>query len=154
MHRPEEPYVEVLRAPAAWWAVSLLLVVAVWWAIFVIGPASVAWMAGGAALALVLTALWRYGDATVAVDATGLRAGRARLLWRYVGTTVALDAGQTRSALGVEADARAYLLTRPYLSCAVKVVVDDKRDPTPYWLISTRHPTELAARLNAEVMQD
>ncbi len=140
--------------PTAWWAVSLLLVVAVWWVVFVVGPASVALAAGGAVLALVLAALWRYGNATVAVDASGLRAGRARLLWRYVGTTVALDAGQTRRALGVEADAHAYLLTRPYLSCAVKVVVDDNRDPTPYWLISTRHPTELAARLNAEVMQD
>lgn len=154
MHKPEQRYSEVLRVPAGWWLVSLLLVVAVWWAFFVAGPLSLAWAAGAIALSVVVAGLWRYGNATVAVDPSGLRAGRAKLSWQYVGTTVALDADQTHRALGVEADARAYLLTRPYVRCAVKVVVDDDRDPTPYWLISTRHPNELAVRLNAEVMQD
>ena len=27
---------------------------------------------------------------------------------------------------------------------AVRVVIDDPDDPTPYWVISTRHPTRLA----------
>lgn len=154
MHRPEQLYWEVLRPPAAWWLVGLLLVVAVWWAFFVVGPASLAWTAGAVALAVVAAGLWRYGNAPVALDSSGLRAGRARLPWQHVGDTVALDAEQTHRALGVEADARAYLFTRPYVRCAVKVVIDDDRDPTPYWLISTRHPKELAVRLNAEVMQD
>lgn len=133
----------------SWWALGLLLVVAVWWAFFVAGPGSLAWASGAVALALVAAGLVAYGGATVRVDAVGLRAGRAHLPWRYVGTAVALDAEQTRRALGVEADARGYLVTRPYVGCAVKVVVDDERDPTPYWLISTRHPAELADRLKA-----
>ena len=49
--------------------------------------------------------------------------------------------------LGVEADARAYLATRPYLKAAVKVPVSDPDDPAPYWLVGTRHPDRLAAAL-------
>ncbi len=50
--------------------------------------------------------------------------------------------------MGSEADARAYLLVRPYLKRAVRVTVVDPADPTPYWLVGTRHPEALAAALN------
>lgn len=154
MPRSAQPYTETLRVPVTWWVGGLLLVVAVWWAFFVAAPSSLALAAASGALALVVAALAWYGGATVSVDANGLRAGRANLPWPYVGTATALGAEATRRALGVDADARAYLLTRPYIGCAVKVGVADDRDPTPYWLISSRRPAELAARLNARVMQD
>ena len=48
---------------------------------------------------------------------------------------------------GVDADARAFLLTRPYLKRSVKITVQDPADRTPYWLVSTRHPRELADAL-------
>ena len=48
------------------------------------------------------------------------------------------------SALAVGADARAYLLTRPYLKHAVRVEILDQADPTPYWVIGTRAPESLA----------
>jgi hypothetical protein len=66
-----------------------------------------------------------------------------------VGAPVALDAADTRRRAGVDADARAYLLLRPYLKRAVMVPVDDPADPTPYWLVSTRRPDELVAALDA-----
>jgi hypothetical protein len=50
---------------------------------------------------------------------------------------------------GPAADARAYLLLRPYLKRAVKVQITDPADPTPYWLVSSRHPEALAGALNA-----
>ena len=154
MHRPRQTYSETLRVPAVWWGTGLLLVIAVWWAFFVAGPGWVALAAAAATLAAVATGLVRYGDATVSIDGSGLHAGRAHLSWPYVGPATALDAEATRRALGVDADARAYLLTRPYVAGAVKVGVADDRDPTPYWLISSRQPTQLAACLNARVMQD
>ena len=49
----------------------------------------------------------------------------------------------------VDADARAYLLLRPYLRASVRVGIDDPADPTPYWLVSTRRPERLAAALVA-----
>ncbi len=54
---------------------------------------------------------------------------------------------------GVDADARAFLFTRPYLKRAVKVTVLDPGDRTPYWLISSRHPHRLAAALGSTADQ-
>ena len=56
--------------------------------------------------------------------------------------------GATRRVHGVDADARAFLVTRPYISRAVKVTIEDPADPTPYWLISSRHPRQLTAALH------
>jgi hypothetical protein len=59
-----------------------------------------------------------------------------------------LDAEQTRRTAGTEADARAYLVLRPYLKRAVKVQITDPADPAPYWLVSSRRPEELAGALS------
>ncbi len=59
-----------------------------------------------------------------------------------------LDAEQTRRRAGVEADARAHLVLRPYVSTAVEITLDDPADPVPYWLVSTRRPEALAAALD------
>ena len=58
-----------------------------------------------------------------------------------------LDPEGTRRVLGVDADARAYLVTRPYLKHSVRVPVSDPDDPAPYWLVATRHPDRLARAL-------
>jgi hypothetical protein len=97
---------------------------------------------GGLALGLLA-----YGAARVTVDEGFLRAGRARIAGLHLGTPSSLDAEATRRISGVEADARAYLLLRPYLKRAVQVQITDPADPAPYWLISTRHPDELARAL-------
>jgi hypothetical protein len=71
----------------------------------------------------------------------------------YLGEVTSLDAEQTSRRAGVEADARAHLVLRPYVQTAVQVALVDPDDPVPYWLISSRHPTELAAALKAAVRQ-
>ena len=63
----------------------------------------------------------------------------------------ALDAEQTQARIGPLADARAYLLVRPYVAQSVIVEVTDKADPAPYWLLSTRRPEQLSAALAAAV---
>lgn len=78
-----------------------------------------------------------------------LTAGRARIGLDLLGPARALDADQTRAALGPGLDARAYVLLRSWARTAVRVEVRDPRDPTPYWLVSTRRPVELAAALTA-----
>ena len=35
-------------------------------------------------------------------------------------------------------------MLRPYLKRAVRVEITDPADPAPYWLVSSRHPEELA----------
>ena len=89
----------------------------------------------------------------VVADGT-LQVGRARIEAHHLGRAHALDADQARRAAGVEADARAYLVLRPYLSRAVKVEITDPADPAPYWLVSTRHPEQLAGAVGALTGRD
>ena len=100
------------------------------------------------ALLLVL-ALASYGSARLAVADGEFRAARAHIALEHLGPAEALDAEATRLAMGPEADARAFLVMRPYLKRAVRVPVTDPADPTPYWLVGSRHPDALAAALNA-----
>jgi hypothetical protein len=150
MHR----YRERLTAPASWWALAALFAIAVWWAFFVAAPPWVAAVAGAIAAAAAFGGVAIYGSALVEVAPDGFRAGRAVLPLSAVGSASALDAAQSQRAAGVDADARAYLLLRGYCGGAVKVEVDDPADPTPYWLVSTRRPRELAAALRPEAVQD
>jgi len=55
-----------------------------------------------------------------------------------------------RSIAGPKADARAYLLLRPYVRTGVRIAIEEPNDPTPYWLVSSRRPALLAAELNAD----
>jgi hypothetical protein len=148
-------YRERLHVPGRWWALLVLFVVAVWLSFTVSTPPLVALPATGVVAALGAALLWGYGSARVEVRPDALLAGRARLEWAACGPAEPLDADATRRVLGVEADSRAYLLVRPYVAAAVRVGVDDPRDPTPYWVLSSRSPRRLAESVNAaRVVQD
>jgi hypothetical protein len=102
-------------------------------------------------------ALWWLGRIRVAVTATpaGAEAGEAelrvddaRLPLRFVAKAVPLDAAGRSALLGPGADPLAFVVQRPWIPGAVQVVLDDPADPTPYWLVSTRHPERLARLLD------
>ena len=44
------------------------------------------------------------------------------------------------AALGRQLDPAAYVVHRGWVGPMVLVVLDDVDDPTPYWLLSSRHP--------------
>lgn len=140
-------YAERLSVPLRWWVQSTMLVASLWLAVVVAMPAGAAWVITGVAMALTVLALVTYGSLTVTVSDGVLRAGRAHIPVALLGSATALDADQMRRQAGVEADARAHLVLRPYLHRGVRVDVVDPADPTPYWLISSRRPDELAAVL-------
>ncbi|WP_205474512.1 DUF3093 domain-containing protein [Nocardioides sp. SYSU D00038] len=142
-------YSERLGVPLRWWVQATMLVASLWLAVVVAVPGVLAWVVTAVAVGLVVSAFLSYGGVRVGVDGEWFTAGRARIGGAYVGEAVALDAEQTRRAAGVQADARAYLLLRPYLKRAVRVEVVDPADPTPYWLVSSRHPDELARAIAA-----
>lgn len=145
----EASYEERLTAPLAWWLVGAGFVVTVWWIFVLATPLWLAWTAATVALALVVGLLGYYGSARLAVADGVLWAGRAHIPLTLCGVAEPLDREQTRRAGGAEADARAYLLLRPYISTAVRVPIDDPKDPVPYWLISSRQPERLAAAVRA-----
>jgi hypothetical protein len=73
--------------------------------------------------------------------------GRASIEHAYVAGCQALNAEETRRRAGIEADARAHMVLRPYVKTAVEISLDDPDDPVPYWIVSTRHPQQLVAAM-------
>ncbi len=144
-------YVEKLRVPLRWWAVTTMLWASMVLAMLVALPAAVALALGGALAALLVLALVGYGGAEVSLVDGVFSAGRARIPVTFLREPLPLDAQATRRVAGVEADARAYLLLRPYVATSVRVRLTDPADPTPYWLVSTRHPGLLADELSAAI---
>ena len=140
-------YAERLGVPLRWWVQGTMLVATLWLAVVVATPPLVAWTVTALALAGLALAFVSYGSARVEVSAGRLQAGRARIGLEHVGEVTPLDAEAMRRLAGQDADARAYLLLRPYLKRGVRVEITDPADPAPYWLISSRRPDRLAAAL-------
>ena len=104
----------------------------------------------------VVSAVVLYGAIVVALLATTavievtdgtLRAGRARVERTFVGAVTAHSGADAVAERGTRLDARAWLLLRGWIPGVVRIEITDDADPTPYWLVSTRRPDELAAAL-------
>ena len=138
---------ERLRVPLRWWVQATMFVASVWLAFIVALPAPVAWGAAGVMAGSVVALFLGYGSARVRVAHGTFEAGRATIPVGLVASPVTLDQETTKRLIGVDANAHAYLLLRPYLKRSVQVAVTDPADPAPYWLVSTRRPDELVAAL-------
>ncbi|MDY7544108.1 MULTISPECIES: DUF3093 domain-containing protein [unclassified Cryobacterium] len=139
-------YREKLWASPAPFLASALLMPA---SILVFAPISMLWgiiiavvLYGAAVLTLLLTA------PVVSVKDGVFTAGRARIGTELIGEAVPFEAAEATLERGRRLDARAWLLIRGWIRPVVRVPIEDPQDPAPYWLVSTRHPTTLAAAIN------
>jgi hypothetical protein len=142
-------YAERLTVTLRWWVQGTMFVASLWLAVLAATPETVAWSVTAVAMAVLVALFVGYGRPRVSVDGTTFRAGRAHIPLELVGPATALDADGVRRQAGVDADARAYLLLRPYLKRGVRVDIADPADPTPYWLVSSRRPDALVSALEA-----
>jgi hypothetical protein len=133
-------YDERLGVPLRWWALATMFLASLLLAFLVATPVWLALAGTGVLVAVVILMFVSYGAARVSVREHTLTAGRARIPVTQLGDIEALDARATRLLAGREADARAYLLIRPYVREAVRVDIADPADPAPYWLVSCRRP--------------
>lgn len=142
-----ESYRERLTVPASWWVVALIFGGICGWIMLVATTPELAAIAaiGGGVTAGAL--IWTYGSLTVRADVTGLNVGSAHLDAAHIGTVTPLDRAAFRASLGPEADARAWLRTRPYVDGGIRVDVNDPGDPVPYWLVSCRRPEAVTTAL-------
>jgi hypothetical protein len=140
---------EVIRAP--FWLIAFIyflflsLVVAVWAAI---GnqPAFITWV-----VLTVLTVLIALkATLLIEIDEKELRAGPAHIELKYLGKATALDSKEMGRLRTRDADPASYLIFRFWRSTGVKVELNDPRDQTPYWLITSKLNTELAELLNGK----
>ena len=76
-----------------------------------------------------------------------LIAGGARIPRTMIGEVTFYREPEATLERGQRLDARAWLLIRGWISPVVNIENLDPKDPTPYWLVSSRHPDQLDAAL-------
>jgi DUF3093 family protein len=137
---------ERLSVPVVWWVLAALFALSVLLAVGAyLGPV---WGIGTAlATMMVAAAIFVSAAVVISIDAREIRIGRACIEHAYISSSDALSAEQARQRAGVQADARAHLVLRPYVKTAVEITLDDPADPVPYWLVSSRRPQQLVAVL-------
>ncbi len=83
----------------------------------------------------------------IQVDHSELMVGRAHIELRYVGEVTELDSAAMKAIRSRDANPIAFLAIRFWSSTGVKVEVNDERDETPYWLITSNKANQLAKAL-------
>jgi hypothetical protein len=142
-------YHERLHAPLSWWLLGLAAILLLATEAAPGYPTAVVVIIYAVLVGGFVAVLLAWGRLKVEVGAGELRAGPARLPLAAAGEVTALDEAQTRSLRGPRANPAAFLMIRPYLRRAVYVeVTGSGPGSAPYWLVSTRHPAELAAAIN------
>lgn len=146
---PAVAYAERLTVPWWWWLAAVALAALLAAEIWLGAPGVRAWLPFAVLLPLAIAGLWWLGRIRLVVAGGELRVDDARLPVRYVADAIAIDASGKRELLGVGADPLAFVVQRPWIGGAVQVVLDDPADPTPYWVVSSRRPVELAGAVLA-----
>lgn len=138
-----------------WWFWPVGLVIGVLLAALFDGPLSTfpAWPAYVVVLALIAGGLWWAGRIRLTVTDDELLVDDARLPRAVVADVRELTAADKRRLLGVDAHPLAFVVQRPWIAGAVRVELADPDDPTPYWILSSRHPDRLVAALRATADQ-
>ncbi|MGE2727930.1 DUF3093 domain-containing protein [Mycolicibacterium vaccae] len=144
-------YRERLRVPWWWWPPAMV-VAALIAVVFQRGiPALPYWVAFAVLAAVAAVTLVWLGRFEVRVVESGgenqLWAGAAHLPVSVMARTAEVPKSAKSAALGRQLDPAAYVVHRAWVGPMVLVVLDDPDDPTPYWLVSSRHPDRVLAAL-------
>jgi hypothetical protein len=135
-------YREVIRAPL--WLLAIIyffmltLVISLWSAL---GDNAALISLGVFTVALVR--LYSVTALTVEVDEKEVRVGTAHIDLKFIGECLNLDSEAIRRVRTRDADPRAFLAIRFWADKGVQITIDDTRDSTPYWLISSNRGAEL-----------
>jgi len=139
-------YQEVIRTPL--WLLAIIyffflsLVISIWAAL---GNNSA--LVSLVVLSLALIAIYTKSGLKIEVDNAEIRVGRAHLQREFIGEIIALDNQNLKRIRTRDADPAAYLAIRFWSPRAIQLFVNDTRDATTYWLISTSQPEKLLTAL-------
>lgn len=143
----QSEFTETLRWPLWLWIFLLFLATSLAFAV---------WAALGLQDTIIISLiqlgllLLAYSTSGLKIKTTAgwLRVGRAEIEIKFIATVCTLNSMQMRQARGPELDPAAFLALRFWVSTGIKIDLSDPRDPTPYWLISTKAAEKLQIALD------
>ncbi|MFY1621112.1 DUF3093 domain-containing protein [Micromonospora sp. WMMD736] len=145
-------YRERLRVPWWWWVPGLalagLIALEVTWGVTTLPS----WLPYAVLLPVAAVVLLWLGRTELRVVGSEpgdieLWVGAAHLPVGVVARSAEVPRSAKSAALGRQLDPAAYVVHRAWVGPMVLLVLDDADDPTPYWLVSTRHPDRVLAAL-------
>jgi len=86
----------------------------------------------------------------IAIDDREVKIGSAKISREFIGQTTPLTSHEMALLRGRDVDTRCWMALRFWVSTGVKIEISDPSDPTPYWLVSVKKATALAAALNGK----
>jgi hypothetical protein len=140
-------YFEKSKLPLRIWIFVLAISISIYLSI---------WAPLGVIPALFSTTLFTFGfvillekmKTSIKITTNFLYVNNAKIELKYIKSTTALNKAEFRKLNGVAADPAAFLATNFWTQTGVKVEINDRNDPTPYWLISTNQAGEIVKKLN------
>lgn len=84
----------------------------------------------------------------ITFDGQTLRIDKANIESQYLGKVTLLDKNAMRLLRTRDADPAAYLAIKFWEPSGLRIDLNDPRDKTPYWLITSKRGEEIAALLN------
>ena len=136
----------------SWFAMSPIVLIAPSIAL-VITPFTdfvVATLAGSVAFVFCLIAVLAMAPKIVVTknrNQITLHVKNAAIDAKHIGSITVITKDEVRAERGPRLDARSFRVFQTSVSEMVKIHIDDKEDPTPYWLLSTRNPSQLIMAL-------
>ena len=146
-------YRERLWVPWWWWPLGFALAAIVALEVNQGVPSIPRWLPFAVLFVVAAGALLWLGRIEIRVTADDgeveLWAGEAHLPVTVIARSADIPRSAKSAALGRQLDPAAYVVHRGWVGPMVLVVLDDADDPTPYWLLSSRHPERVLSALRS-----
>lgn len=145
-------YRERLWVPWWWWPLGLSLAGLIAFEVNLGIVALPDWLPYAVLLPVAVGVLLWLGRVEIRVTSGGdveLWAGEAHLPVTVIARSAEIPRSAKSAALGRQLDPAAFVLHRAWVGPMVLVVLDDADDPTPYWLVSCRHPERVLSALRS-----
>ena len=146
-------YRERLWVPWWWWPPGLGLAALIALEVNQGVPGIALWLPYAVLLPVAVVVLLWLGRTEVRVvggtGGTELWVNTAHLPVEVVSRSAEVPRSAKSAALGRQLDPAAYVVHRAWVGPMVLLVLDDPDDPTPYWLVSCRHPDKVLAALRS-----
>lgn len=128
---------------------SLLPVALIWptcYLTFLLINPGVGAIIGAFVTVAVLVSIW-FAAPLIEIDAQGFSVGETTLPLAVISKAIVIEAKDVFAERGVKLSPAAYTRFQLSVKQLIRVEINDPHDTTPYWLIATRHPQEIAETL-------